>query len=60
MASDDKKIKTNPPSKNEAAPKNKSTQKMQAYPRLRAANRRAIVGARGRNRFPKLIKITGT
>jgi hypothetical protein len=25
MASDDKKIKTNPPSKNDAAPKNKST-----------------------------------
>ena len=25
MASDDKKIKTSPPSKNEAAPKNKST-----------------------------------
>jgi hypothetical protein len=64
MASDDKKIKTNPAPKNEAPPKNKSTSGVDPSKAegggIAAALPSVIAGARARNRFLKLIGITGT
>jgi hypothetical protein len=64
MASDDKKIKTNPASKNEAPSKDKSdsgvgTPRLRA-PRLLTPHPPTIAGARARNRFLKLIRTIGT
>jgi len=66
MASDDKKIKTNPASKNEVPSKEKSSSGVDSSkvrlraPRLLTPHPPAIAGARARSRFLKLIEITGT
>ena len=64
MASDDEKIKTNSAAEHEAPPENKSTSS-QRHPRLTAEKQLpphppAIVGAKARNPFLKLIGRTGT
>jgi hypothetical protein len=63
MASDDKKIKTNSAPENEAPPENKSTSSAEASKAdggETAAASPAIVGAKARNPFLKLIGRTGT
>ena len=64
MASDDKKIKTDPAAKNEVPSKSKSTSgvdtsKAEAA-RLLTPHRPVTAEARARNRFLRLIRITGT
>ena len=64
MASDDEKIKTNSAPENEAPPEKKSTSGAEASKadggESAAASPPAIVGAKARNPFLKLIGITGT
>jgi hypothetical protein len=64
MASDDRKIQTNPAPKNDTLPRTRAL-RMQLRPRLRAARKtstylEAIAEARGRNRCRKPIGKTGT
>jgi hypothetical protein len=64
MASDDKTIKTNPASKNEVPSKDKSgsgvdTSKAEGG-KIADASPSGYSRARARNRFPKIIRTTGT